>query len=124
LRGLVRAAVAEDELSTYIRRAISNKYKDAEDQVPTELVRLTFAELVQTVTHGTNYTDAFQNILGRNRESARAYLSPVTNIRNDVFHFRRRIDGEDLQTLANTRTWLLRKARTFQAREALGHDIN
>jgi hypothetical protein len=124
LRGLVRAAVAEDELSAYIRRAISSKYKDAEDQIPTELVDLTFAELVQTATHGTNYSDAFRNILGGNRESARAYLSPVTSIRNEVFHFRRRISSEDLQTLANTRTWLLRKARTFQARGGLGHDIS
>jgi CBS domain len=123
LRGLVHAAVAKNELSAYIRRAISNKYNNAEVQIPTELVDLTFAELVQTVIHGTNYSEAFCKILGRNRESARGYLSPVTNIRNDVFHFRRPISGEDLQTLANTRTWLLRKARTFQARGGVGHDI-
>lgn len=124
LRGLVYAAVAKDELSAYIRRAISNKYKDAEVQIPSELVDLTFAQLVQTVTHGANYAEAFWKILGRNRESARGYLSPVADIRNDVFHFRRRISGEDLQTLADTRTWLLRKARTFQARGGVSHGIS
>jgi hypothetical protein len=124
LRGLVRAVVTKGQLAAYIRRAILNKYRNAEENVPTELVDLTFAELVQTVTHGTNYADAFCKVLGRNRESARGYLSPVANIRNDVFHFRRRISGEDLQTLANTRTWLLRKARAVQARGGVGHDVN
>ena len=124
LRGLVHAAVAKAELPLYILRAISSKYKNADGPIPTELVDLTFTDLVQTVTHGTNYADIFCKILGRNRESARGYLSPVTNIRNDVFHFRRRISGEDLQTLANTRVWLLRKARIFQARGGIGHDIS
>ena len=116
LRGLVRVTVTREELAARIRRAISHKYTDAEDCIPTELVALTFAELVQTVTHGTNYSEAFCKFLGRNRESARGYLDPVPRIRNEIFHFRRPATVEDLQTLANTRTWLLRKARAVEAR--------
>lgn len=123
LRGLVHAAAAKDELSAYIRRAVASNYKDAEDRIPAELVELTFAELVQTATHGANYAEAFCKILGRNRESARGYLSPVTSIRNDIFHFRRRINSEDLQTLVNTRAWLLRKARILQARGGISDGI-
>jgi CBS domain-containing protein len=120
LRGLVRVAVTRDELAAHIRRAISHRYTDAEHRVPTELVDLSFAELVQTVTHGTNYADAFCRLLGRNRESARGYLDPVPRLRNEIFHFRRPVTGEDLQTLANTRTWLLRKARAVEARSGAG----
>jgi len=116
LRELVRSAVPKDELPPRIRRAVSSRYMAAEDRIPAELVDLSFAELVLTVTHGANYTEAFCKILGRNRESARGYLDPIPRIRNEIFHFRRPVTGEDVQTLANTRTWLLRKARTIEAR--------
>jgi len=116
LRELVRSAVPKDELPPRIRRAVSSRYMAAEDRIPAELVDLSFAELVLTVTHGANYTEAFCKILGRNRESARGYLDPIPRIRNEIFHFRRPVTGEDVQTLTNTRTWLLRKARTIEAR--------
>ena len=116
LRGLVRAAMPEDELASRIHRAISSKYVGAEDRIPTKLVDLTFAELVQTVTHGTNYSDVFSKVLGRNRDSARGHLDPIPRIRNEIFHFRRAITGQDLETLTNTRIWLLVKARTVEAR--------
>ena len=116
LRELVRSAVPKDELPPRIRRAVSSRYIAAEDRIPAELVDLSFAELVLTVTHGANYTEAFCKILGRNRESARGYLDPIPRIRNEIFHFRRPVTGEDVQTLTNTRTWLLRKARTIEAR--------
>lgn len=116
LRELVRSAVPKDELPPRIRRAVSSRYMAAEDRIPAELVDLSFAELVLTVTHGANYTEAFCKILGRNRESARGYLDPIPRIRNEIFHFRRPVTSEDVQTLTNTRTWLLRKARTIEAR--------
>lgn len=116
LQGLVRAAMSEGELAGRIQRAISSKYVGAEDRMPTKLVDLTFAELVQTVTHGTNYSDAFCMLLGKNRDSARGFLDPIPRIRNEIFHFRRAVTSEDVQTLASTRIWLLRKARTIQAR--------
>lgn len=116
LRELVRSAVPKDQLAHRIRRAVSSKYVEAEDRIPTELVDLSFAELVLTVINGTNYAEEFCKILGRNRESARGYLDPIPRIRNNVFHFRRSVTGDDMQALTNTRTWLLRKARIIEAR--------
>jgi hypothetical protein len=116
LRGLVHFTVTKKELGSYIRRAIFYRYKDAEDRIPTKLVDLTFDELIQIVTNGANYSEAFYACLGRNRESARGYLDPIPRLRNDIFHFRRPVTSEDLQTLANTRTWLLRRARAVEAR--------
>ncbi len=117
LRGLVRHAANHDELAGYIKRAVASKYLTRRDEVPTQLADLDLGELILTVTNGDNYKERFCQVLGRNRDSVRGYLDPIPRLRNDVFHFRRRITGEDHRTLANTRTWLLRKAR---AAEALG----
>jgi CBS domain-containing protein len=116
LRGLVRTAIDDDDLAAHISRAVADKYRDAEDRVPTRLVDLSFGELVQTVTHGSNYAETFCVLLGRNRDSARSYLDPIPRLRNEVFHFRRALTGEDLQVLAGTRAWLLRKAKAAEAR--------
>jgi CBS domain-containing protein len=116
LRALVHTSVSEEELARCIRRAIAGKYPGAEDRIPRRLVDLTLSDLVQTVIYGTNYTDEFARFLGRNRDSARGYLSPIPELRNVIVHFRRAITGADLETLANTRTWLLRKARAVEAR--------
>lgn len=116
LRRLVSATVGEGDLPQYIRRAVSSNYRDREEQIPTELGRLSFAELVQTVVHSANFSEAFHRILGNNRESARGYLGRLSNIRNDVFHFRGPITDDDVQVLIDARTWLLRKARAAEAR--------
>lgn len=116
LRELVRSAIPDDELASRIRKAVSSRYEGAEERIPVDLVDLSFAELVLTVINGTNYTEKFCKIFGRNRESARGYLDPIPRIRNEIFHFRKPATGDDMRTLINTRTWLLRKARTIKAR--------
>ena len=117
LRRLVSAAVAKEEFVNYIRRAVSSNYKGREERIPTQLEELTCAELVLTVINSANYADSFSGLLGSNRDSARGYLGRISDIRNDVFHFRRPITDDDVQVLANARTWLLRKARAVEARE-------
>lgn len=117
LRRLVSAALSEENIVKYIRRAVASDYKDREDEIPTRLDELTFSELVRTIIHGTNYAETFWKLLGRNRDSSRGYLGPIGSIRNDVFHFRRSITDDDVETLENARTWLLRKARAIEARE-------
>lgn len=116
LRRLVTAVVTNEDLVSYIRRAVSSNYKDREDRIPTQLGELTCAELVQTVIHRPNYTEAFCKLLGGNRDSTWGYLGRISDIRNDVFHFRRLITTDDVRVLATARTWLLRKARAFEAR--------
>ena len=115
LRGLVRRAVNPHDLVACIRRAIGHLYKDNADGPPTELTSLTFGELVRVVVNGANYSDVFARVLGRNRDSALGYLDPIPGLRNDVFHFKRSVSGEDMQMLANARSWLLRKARVAEA---------
>jgi CBS domain-containing protein len=116
LRGLVSVAARPPELILCIERAITDKYRGRLDRLPRKLTDLDLGELVQTVIHGDNYSGTFSSVLGRNRDSTRGYLDPIPPLRNDVFHFRRRITGDDHRTLANTRTWLLRKARAAEAR--------
>ncbi len=119
LRRLVSATVAELDLVEYIRRAVSRNYEDRDGEIPTELGSLTCAELVQTVIHRANYNEAFARLLGGNRDSAWGYLGRIADIRNIVFHFRGPITADDVQILANARTWLLRKARAAEARRGV-----
>jgi CBS domain-containing protein len=116
LRRLVSATTSEVDLARYIRRAVSSNYRDREDQIPMALGDLTCAELIQTVVHSANFKEIFHRVLGNNRESAWGYLGRISGIRNDIFHFRRLINNDDMQVLIDARTWLLRKARTIDAR--------
>lgn len=117
LRALVSHVSEGPSLEEAIARVLRSKYVGREDTIPTKLIDLDLSDLVAMVTNGQNHKEMFASVVGRNRDSVRSYLEPIPRIRNDVFHFRRPVSGEDHQTLANTRTWLLRKARAVDALE-------
>jgi hypothetical protein len=89
------------------------------ETMPTELQAMTFNDYIQIVGDGRRWGH-FEPFFGGNRVRTRAKLEQLRDIRNVIFHFRREITVEEHQTLAANRDWMLRKARTADARQKEG----
>jgi len=114
LRALMQMAVDGDTLAACAHECLKDKY-DAE-RMPTELHAMTFNDYIQIVGDGRRW-DHFQPFFGGNRVRTRAKLEQLRDVRNVIFHFRREITVEEYETLAANREWMLRKARTAEARQ-------
>jgi hypothetical protein len=119
LRAMIRKAVDESALKACIDNSLKGVYPP--DKLPGRLEDMTVHDLVQVVRARRNW-EKFTPVFGGSRERINARLSPLPNLRNDVFHFRREITVEDHQVLADLRDWLLMKIRTVEARDRGGRD--
>ncbi len=106
LRKLISYCVKADELADLARSSLTN-YDPA--KVPTKLEDMTFDDYVGIIRRTDNWPK-FQTVFGTGpikREFTRTKLETVRNLRNDVFHFKRTLTVEDLQTLTQHRDWML-----------------
>ena len=113
LRALIECAVDETELVECISVSLSERYK--QDDLPTCLQEMSFNDYVQLVVDTRNWPK-FQWSFGGSRERVNARLAPVRELRNEIFHFRREITGEDHQNISDCRNWLLMRTRSVDAR--------
>ena len=111
LRALMHLAVDPETLAQCALKCLKDKYKE----LPTRLEEMTFNDYVQIVGDGRNW-DHFQPFMGGNRGRTRAKLEQLGDLRNVVFHFKRKITLEEHETLAAGRDWMLLKARAAEAR--------
>jgi len=78
-----------------------------------------FGDYMQLVGHGDNWKH-FAPVFGGMRETVRAKLEEIRDLRNDIFHFRREITLDDHEKLSQHRDWVLMKARKADARSKGG----
>lgn len=116
LRRIVGTCVSEDELRTCAEQCLSGKYPL--DEMPTELSDMTFNDYVQIIGDGRNWPH-FEVAFGAGewqRKITAKRLKEVRDLRNDVFHFKRRLLKEDIEALTERREWLQMKTRAFEAK--------
>lgn len=118
LRALMQMSVDNETLAACARECLKDKYEP--DRIPTQLHDMTFNDYIQIVGDGRRWPH-FEPCFGGNRARTRAKLEQLRDIRNVIFHFRREITVEEHQTLAANRDWMLRKARTAEARQKERH---
>jgi predicted transcriptional regulator len=112
LRFLISFAIPDADI---FRICIENALKQKNLDIPERLEDFTFGQYVSLLGDGRNW-NYFQNTFGGTRERTRAKLEPIRLLRNDVFHFRRELQLEDREKLANCRNWLARCTRKVNAR--------
>jgi CBS domain-containing protein len=117
IRALMQMAVDPVTLAACAHECLKDKYEA--ETMPTELQAMTFNDYIQIVGDGRRWGH-FEPFFGGNRVRTRAKLEQLRDIRNVIFHFRREITVEEHQTLAANRDWMLRKARTADARQKEG----
>jgi hypothetical protein len=74
--------------------------------MPTSLTDMNFNDYVMLIGHGDNW-DRFRDLFKGDRARTRADLELVRDLRNDVFHFRHKLNGKDHENLARLRGWVL-----------------
>jgi CBS domain-containing protein len=109
LRALIGRAVSPKELEECAIISLSHLYKDTDRRVPTTLEEMTFDNYRMLITHGGSWPK-FEKTFGGNKTRTSAKLKELGELRNDVFHFKRQITPEDVETLNVHRDWLLMKA--------------
>ena len=83
------------ELQTCISNCLGQFYTP--ESMPTLVEEMTFNDYVQIIGDGRNWTH-FEPFFGNNqRKRTRTMLQQIGDLRNDVFHFRRQLEEEDLR---------------------------
>lgn len=117
LRALIRIALTEEQIVQVSRQCLKGAYGGA-DNVPTSLEGMTFDNYQVMISHGDSWK-LFEPVFGGNRTRTCGRLKQLGDIRNDVFHFKREINLQDHEILANHRNWLLSKVRQAKAVHAV-----
>lgn len=112
LRALISLAVDDELLITCAKVTLASKYGD--DKIPMTVSEMEFNDYIQLVGHGDNWKH-FAHSFGGMRETVRAKLEDIRDLRNNIFHFKRELTLEDHQKLAQYRDWALMRARKSDA---------
>jgi len=117
LRRIIQACVSNDELKACIQNSLTHKYSPSE--TPARLWEMTFSDYVQIIGDGRNWPQ-FSIVFGKGewqRKITAEKLRAVRDLRNDVFHLKRKLTPEDYKRLTAHREWLQMKIRAFEARK-------
>jgi predicted transcriptional regulator len=106
LRHVIRLSTTSETLAACIAAAVAQKYVQQQREAPERLEDMEFSDLRSIITGGRTW-EHFTGVLGQNHDLVKTRLAPLSEIRNALFHFRRPISGEEYETLAITRNWLL-----------------
>jgi CBS domain-containing protein len=112
LRALMRRAVTDEKLADCAKTSLSTLY--AAERLPITLEDMTFHDYVQIIGDGRHWP-LFEPVFRSTRERTRAKLEEMSDLRNDVFHFRKP-SVEDHERLGVFRDWVLTRARAAEAR--------
>lgn len=113
LRGLIVRCIPDKERREVLERNLAGAYSNG---VPRRLVDLTLNDFVLVVTAQENWK-YFGEVLGkgeRDRNYAVAKLKDVPDLRNDAFHFKRKLSPREMKVLADCRNWLYRAVRAYE----------
>lgn len=118
LRRVIRACVNEEELRLCAANGLSKRFQIEEDEA-VDLTKMTFNDYAQIIGSRENWP-YFTVVFGEtdwSRSSTMQKLIQIRMLRNDVFHFKRKLEQQDIQHLTEFRDWLQLRARAFEARQ-------
>jgi CBS domain-containing protein len=117
IRALMSASCTPIELQECAMNALRHKYETNPSRLPTTLQAMTLDEQISIIVDGRNFA-RFHAAFGRHVDAIALQLRPLSDLRNTLFHFKRDLSVEELQTLVETRNWVLRRCRKYVVRAA------
>lgn len=115
IRALIKASVNEEELEDCINKSLKEYYKKQGLEAPKCLEDMSMQDYITILRRSDSWT-LFSDVFGIDRRVVYAKLESLPNLRNEVFHFRRKITVEEYDKLRSSRDWLLNKISKLEAR--------
>ncbi|MDX1613240.1 MAG: CBS domain-containing protein [Candidatus Promineifilaceae bacterium] len=116
LRKIVRTCVQDADLSAFLKESLASTYDNG--QAPTTLQDVTFNDYITLIASKENWP-YFEKVFGARagvRKQTSRRLEQLRRWRNTVFHYRRRLETWEKETLHEYREWLERRVRVYEAR--------
>jgi predicted transcriptional regulator len=117
LRQIIHTCLDGETLPAAIKKSLTHTYGQRE--IPSALNEMTFDNYVQIISNSENWPH-FEKMFGvgdRTRKQTNQKLKQLGDWRNITFHFKRRLQPWELDTLAEYREWLQRRVRAFEGRQ-------
>ncbi len=118
IRELMRSSMDTNELNEGIDRCIRTYYEGKSLHVPTSLEEMSFNDYI-AILKFKGYWEKFKDTFGGVYSVVQTKLDPLPNLRNDVFHFRRKLTFDDYDTLRDVRDWLLKRVKKLEAKRKI-----
>ena len=115
VRELLRTCLDDVGLAECIEKSVKKHYLEMNLEVPSRLEELSLSDYVSILCRGDTW-EKFQRTFGSDRRVVNAKLQPIPDLRNDIFHFKRKITVEEFEKLRQVRDWLIRKINIVEAR--------
>jgi predicted transcriptional regulator len=118
IRSILRSSVSVEQLRTLIEQSLSEYYKPG--KLPKSLEDMTFNNYIQVIFSETSWA-YFEPAFGQGelqKRRAQLKLDEVRRLRNDVFHFKRKLTPDDIGQLIDHRDWIKQRLTAFQAKKA------
>lgn len=106
VRRIIDVCISKEKIPELAKRTLNQLHKP--DEIPLSLKEMTFNDYIQIIGYGESW-HFFESTFGSNRlhrNRTRTKLEEVRELRNDVFHFRRELDPDDIQKLRDYRHWI------------------
>lgn len=114
LRELMRRSTTLSQLEECAAKSLARRY--SLEHVPRELEDMTFYDYLNILGRGDTW-DIFEDTFGRGvRKRLASMLKGVHELRNDAFHFKRKLTVEDHEELKRARDWLLMRIQVSSRR--------
>jgi CBS domain-containing protein len=105
LRDLIRSSITDEQLAECAATSLSAAY--LKEPIPRTLEDMSFADYKTILARGDTW-GLFEGVFGAGtRKRVGSRLNTVNVLRNDAFHFRRKLGIEDHEELRGVRDWLL-----------------
>ena len=132
LRHLITERIPKDKRAEVFGRVLAGSY--ATGKLPQQPKDLSLNDKILIVTTRDNWS-YFQGVLGqgdRAFNNAKEKLKDIPKLRNDAFHFNRKLQPHELKKIVDCRNWLHRALRAYegerkstgQSKEIIDADIN
>ena len=115
LRRVIQISVTEANWRTALESSLTTAYEGK--VVPMDLGDMTFDNYVQIISNNGNWKffETFFDSGDVSRKQTARKLQQLRDWRNIVFHFKRRLEPWELDTLGEHRAWLQRRMRAYEA---------
>jgi predicted transcriptional regulator len=112
LRRLIKDALSDEAIAEAAKECLADAYNNRD--VPTTLEAMTLGDYESLIGFGKTWP-SFQHVFGSNRIHTKTRLAEIGGIRNDLFHFRQRMEPKIRRQLSMHRNWCLARMKMLEA---------